>query len=71
MHEEFTGPIAPALREALGRLTTAPGVSGVLIVVFSDDFKKSTVANTIPRDLQVNVLRALLEILEPPRILVA
>lgn len=71
MHEEFSGPLAPALRDALARLQAAPGVSGVHIVVFTDDFKKSTVANTIPRDLQVNLLRALLQVLEPPRIVVA
>jgi len=68
--EEFSGPLAPALRDALTRLTAEPSVSGVVIVAFTDDFKRSTVANTIPRDLQVSTLRALLEVLDPPRLIV-
>lgn len=71
MNEEFTGPLAAPLRDALARLTAAPGVSGVLIVAFTDDFKKTTVAKTIPRHLEARMLRALLEIADPPRIIVA
>lgn len=70
MLEEFSGPLAPAMRDAIGRLTAAPGVSGVLIVAFSDDFKRSTVASTVPDELKVNTLRALLEVLQPRRIVV-
>ncbi len=70
MLEEFSGELAPALRDALGRLQAAPGVSGVFIVVFSDDFKRSTVANTIPKDLAVGTLKAVLEVMEPRRILI-
>ena len=72
MLEEFSDPIlGPALRDVLARLTATPGVDGVLIVTFTNDFKKSIVANTIPHHLKVKVLRDLLEQLEPRRILIA
>jgi hypothetical protein len=72
MIEEFSDPIlGPALRDTLSRLTATPGVSGVLVVVFTRDFKKTTVANTIPHHLKVKVLRDLLEAMEPRRILIA
>ncbi len=72
MIEEFSDPIlGPALRDALARLTGTPGVSGVIVVAFTNDFKKSVVANTVPHHLKVKVLRDLVEQLEPRRILVA
>ena len=70
MLEEFSHPIfGPALRDTLARLTGTPGVSGAIVVVFTNDFKKTIVANTVPHHLKVRVLKDLLEQLEPRRIL--
>ena len=70
MIDEYSGPLGPALRDALARLNAEPRVAGVLIVVFTKD-GRATVANTIPHDVKVKTLRTLLEVMDPPRILVA
>jgi hypothetical protein len=63
--QEFSGPLAQPVAETVARFKAAPGVSGIFLVVFTDDFKKITVANTVPAQLQVKTLRATLEALEP------
>jgi len=69
MHDEYSGELAPALRDSLARLAAAPGASGVLIVVYTHDFTRSTVATTVPKHLQASTLRALLERADPPRLI--
>jgi hypothetical protein len=56
--EKFSGPLAQPIADTVARFATAPGVSGIFLVVFTDDFKKITVANTVPRELGPEVLRA-------------
>jgi hypothetical protein len=66
--QEFTGPLAPPIVETVERFKKLPGVSGIFLVVFTDDFQKITVANTVPHQLQGKVLRAALERIEPERL---
>lgn len=63
--EKFSGPLAQPIADTVARFATAPGVSGIFLVVFTDDFKKITVANTVPRDLGPEVLRAACDQLTP------
>jgi hypothetical protein len=63
--EKFSGPLAQPISETVARFATAPGVSGIFLVVFTDDFKKITVANTVPRELGPEVLRSAVDKLAP------
>jgi len=56
--EKFSGPLAQPIAETVARFATAPGVSGIFLVVFTDDFSKITVANTVPHELGPEVLQA-------------
>jgi hypothetical protein len=65
--EQFSGPLAQPIAETVARFKSAPGVSGIFLVVFTDDFRKITVANTVPRELGPDVLRAACEQISPER----
>lgn len=67
--EKFSGPLAQPIAETVARFNSAPGVSGILLVVFTDDFKKLAVVNSsqLPRARQAELLRSVAEQLEPAR----
>jgi hypothetical protein len=64
--EKYSGPLSQHIAETVARFKASPGVSGIVLVVFTDDFRKITVANTVPHELQAHTLRAAADAVAPP-----
>jgi hypothetical protein len=69
--EHYSGPLAQPIAETVARFNSAPGVSGIFLVVFLEGGKIQVVNSThLPRGQSAKLLRAAADQLDP-RILVA